>query len=495
MSGHFSSSEIIISRKDNRDAVKRALQKNLLRRLGPRVYTTSVSADPASVVKRNVWLIAAELLPGSLIVDRTALENRPASDGSVFLVADRSYDLELPGVAFRPRPGIGPIGGVDKPFMGALWISSQGRALLENMRPTRGRNHVRPTLSRAEMEEWMERLLRRGGGGEKLNALRDEVKQLAKPLGMEEEAEELYKLISTLLGTSDVPLMTPVARARSIGVGYDPERLELFETLRIALQEVSFARRPVRKNSEYLPFFEAYFSNYIEGTEFEIGEAYDIVFEGAIPAERPHDAHDVISSFRLVSNQAEMSRTATSPSEFVELLKHRHSIIMEGRSEMQPGELKTKSNRWGETVFVEPELVFGTLLRGFETLRTLEDPVARAAFVMFLVAEIHPFADGNGRLARAMMNSELVRAGEERIIIPTVFRAEYLQSLKALTHNNRSSALIEVLSFAQRYVSEIDFSSYDAALGMLTETKAFGKPADAMGSGDRLMLPSKKKLF
>ena len=113
-------------------------------------------------------MAAWELLPGSLIVNRTALENRPALDGSVFLVADRSYDLVLPGITFRPRSGFGPMEEMDKPFMGGLWISSQGRALLENMRPTRARNHVRRTLSRAELEEWMERLPRRGGGAEKM---------------------------------------------------------------------------------------------------------------------------------------------------------------------------------------------------------------------------------------------------------------------------------------------------------------------------------------
>ena len=315
----LSKSEIVVSHPENRDAIKRALQKNQLRRLAPRLYTTSTSAESASVVKRNVWSIAAELLPGALIVDRTALENRPAPDGSIFLVADRSYDLKLPGITLRPRSGIGPIEGVDKPFIGGLWMSSQGRALLENMRPTRARNHIRPTLSRAELEEWMERLLRRGGGSEKLNALRDEVKQLAKPLGMETEAEELSKLISTLLGTSDAPLVTEGAKARSQGLGYDPDRLELFETLRAALAHESFPHRPARKNSEYVPFFEAYFSNYIEGTEFEIGEAYDIIFEGVIPEERPEDAHDILGTFRLVSDQAEMARMAKTPGEFLEV--------------------------------------------------------------------------------------------------------------------------------------------------------------------------------
>lgn len=488
----LSKSEIVISRLENRDAIKRALKKKQLRRLAPRLYTTTWEADPAAIVKRNVWLIASELLPGSLIVDRTALENRPALDGSVFLVADRSYDLVLPGITFRPRSGFGPMEEVDKPFMGGLWMSSQGRALLENMRPTRARNHVRRTLSRAELEEWMERLLRRDGGAEKLNALRDVVKDVAKPLRMEEEAQELSQLISTLLGTHDAPLVTPGAKARSVGLGYDPDRLELFETLRIAFGQTPFGRIPARKNAGYLPFFEAYFSNYIEGTEFEIGEAYHIVFEGAIPEERPEDAHDILGTFRVVSDLAEMTRVAKSSEEFLELLKYRHSIIMDGRKDVRPGEFKIKSNRWGETVFVEPELVPGTLLRGFEYLQTLEDPMARAGFVMFLITEVHPFADGNGRLARIMMNAELVHAGEERIIIPTVFRAEYLQSLKALTHNDRASALIDVLSFAQRYVSEIEFSEYETALRMLTESGAFAKPADAMGSGDRLILPSRQ---
>jgi hypothetical protein len=30
----------------------------------------------------------------------------------------------------------------------------------------------------------------------------------------------------------------------------------------------------------YLPFFEAYFSNFIEGTEFELNEAIALIYEG-----------------------------------------------------------------------------------------------------------------------------------------------------------------------------------------------------------------------
>ncbi|WP_286145042.1 Fic family protein [Bacteroides caecimuris] len=52
----------------------------------------------------------------------------------------------------------------------------------------------------------------------------------------------------------------------------------------------------------------------------------------------------------------------------------------------------------------------------------MTDPFARAIFMMFMISEVHPFNDGNGRIARVMMNAELVRADQSRIIIPTVFR-------------------------------------------------------------------------
>ena len=108
---------------------------------------------------------------------------------------------------------------------------------------------------------------------------------------------------------------------------------------------------------------------------------------------------------------------------------------------------------------------------------------------MFLVSEVHPFIDGNGRIARIMMNAELARANEVRIIIPTVYRLNYLAALKAATHTGNDGALIATLAFARRWTGRIDFSDRRTAEADLARTNALRDAQEAEGAGVRLVLP------
>lgn len=102
---------------------------------------------------------------------------------------------------------------------------------------------------------------------------------------------------------------------------------------------------------------------------------------------------------------------------------------------------------------------------------------------------MHPFDDGNGRIARVMMNAELVATAEQRIMIPQVSRNNYVMALRALTVNGRPDALIRTLDFAQRYTASLDYSSFEGARAMLEQTNAFRDPAEADAAGVRLTLP------
>jgi Fic family protein len=92
---------------------------------------------------------------------------------------------------------------------------------------------------------------------------------------------------------------------------------------------------------------------------------------------------------------------------------------------------------------------------------------------MFVVAETHPFIDGNGRLARIMMNVELVYARQSRIIIPTVYREDYMLALRRLSRSGDPVPYIRMLIHAQSFTASIDFSHYDTALKQLENCNAF----------------------
>jgi hypothetical protein len=331
----------------------------------------------------------------------------------------------------------------------------------------------------------------RHGGEPAVQRLRDDARGVASQLGLPEEFQRLDALIGTLLGTRDAAMESPVAVARAAGLPYDPQRLDLFQRLFTELAGAAPVTRLARPtDGAALPFFEAYFSNFIEGTEFAVDEAADIVFKGYIPKARPEDAHDVLGTWRVVSDQNEMSRLPGDFRELIAVLKSRHARIMEGRPDKGPGRFKTDPNRAGSTTFVAPELVEGTLSKGFEICRGLASPLHRAIFMMFLISEVHPFADGNGRAARIMMNAELVAAGENRIIVPTVYRNNYLTALKALSQNGVTGALVRVMDFAQRYTAAIDFSDLERARSILERTNAFADPTEADAAGIRLVLPT-----
>lgn len=484
--------EVFVSNKEISAQVSRAVADGKLIKLASRLYAKNLVDDPEVIVKRNWYRLLKDYYPDALIADRTALENRPADDGSVFIISDKKRNTELPGMIFNPRKGHGPLES-DLPFINDLRISSESRAFLENMRPSRVRKgSVSRTLSREEMEERLDKLFRLKGD-DYVNQIRDKARSIAKTLGMKKEFQKLDDLIGTLQGTRQRELKTNVGKARKGKEPYDPDRaalfLELFEDLKSVAPDsrsVSHLSQGERTN---LSFFEAYFSNFIEGTEFELSEAADIVFRNTIPSERPDDAHDVLGTYRIVSNYHEMRQVPKDYDDFIVKLKYRHAEIMAARKEKKPGQFKTRVNVAGSTQFVYPELVKGTLRKGFEIYRALEYSFHKAVYMMFLVSEVHPFADGNGRVARIMMNAELVSVQDQKIIIPIVYRNNYLAALKVLTNNRNSIPLIRTLDFAQKFTHSIGWSDYDRAREQLEASNAFLDPGEADREGIRLRLP------
>jgi Fic family protein len=93
-------------------------------------------------------------------------------------------------------------------------------------------------------------------------------------------------------------------------------------------------------------------------------------------------------------------------------------------------------------------------------------------YYSFFVTEIHPFNDGNGRMSRLVMNAELSRVGEARIIIPTLFHEEYVDCQRQLSRQNNPDGLIRALSLMQQWTIAFDYADVNALIEAVKRTNA-----------------------
>jgi len=135
--------------------------------------------------------------------------------------------------------------------------------------------------------------------------------------------------------------------------------------------------------------------------------------------------------------------------------------MLSARKNANPGQFKMQNNRAGQTHFVDYTLVRGTLKKGFEIYTALRHPFSKAVFMLFLISEVHPFDDGNGRISRIMMNAELVHSGQSKVIIPTVFRPDYLGALRQLSRYDNPETLIKAMLRVREFSYNIQGSFYE----------------------------------
>ncbi|OYU96375.1 MAG: cell filamentation protein Fic [Bacteroidetes bacterium B1(2017)] len=489
----FQLQEVLFSSQDPKvsNQLKRLLSKGKIRKIAPRIFTSNFDDPIETIIRRNLFHILGTIYPGTLLSHRSALEFKPSLTGQLFLSTTYTKKVKLPGISLQFLEGPKPIEG-DTKLSGELFVSQKARALLENLQVSRKTGDESKCLSINELEEKLEQIIRINGELE-LNKLRDQARSIAQQLNMTKEFEKLNRLISALLTTKTSKILSsPIAKARAFGLPYDPHRLTLFEDLFRQLKSTEF---PLRIEQNTTPtafrnfaFFESYFSNYIEGTVFEIEEAKKIIQTNKPILSRNDDSHDVLGTYELVSSLKEMQITPTTPDEFLTIICDRHSILLRARPAKKPGLFKDKNNFAGSTSFVDFNLVRGTLIKSFDYYNALNHPFSKAAFIMFVISEVHPFLDGNGRIARIMMNAELVKMGQSKIIIPTVFREDYIGALKKLTKKGKADTYIKMLQRAQEFSANIFGDEMDEMEDYLISCNAFKDDSEFI-----LKIPTRKK--
>ena len=453
--------------------LQRQAAAGVLSRVYVGVYAAKQSDDELAALVRRSWQrIVGVVVPGGVVSHISAMRGGVLPSAEVVLSHPTSFNkkVALPGLTVRLVRGPGPLPGDLSIGTSGLHYAGRARMLLENI----GRKgNLR--VSSEEVERMLVSLLN-ASGERALNDIRDQAAALAPALGAEKPLKELRSIIGALLGTyAHGELLTRAGIAVARGTPIDSERMARFEVLaahlRIApLPRIEHALQGIaRQNAAFL---EAYFSNYVEGTKFDIQQARDIVMNNRVVPSRPKDSHDVLGVFRLAITTPYRDSPPLAGQEFLQGLEAWHAEMLKMRPEVNPGKPKLENNYAGTTQFVDPAMVRGTLAEGSSLARSVPEGLARAIYFAFMISEVHPFDDGNGRLSRLVMNAELTRAGASRIIIPTLYHPQYVDCARALTRKNEPAGFVQSLAKMARWSSQFDFANIDLLIDSVRKTNA-----------------------
>jgi hypothetical protein len=472
----------IKGRDGSADALRKRAARKGWQSLGHGIYCEP-DDDPGALAFSHWHEIVQWAFPDAIVSHRTAISLRPEKD-AVFLTRPvstyRNYKIGPLTISVTP----GDVKVATRPIGKELHASDDARAWLENLSASRRRGGISRALGQAALEAELEKIMTRNGESY-LKAVRCEANDVASQLGLEKEAARLDALIGGLCATRPHAgiLKSTRAIARADREPFDHHVVGCFDALMIALGDSELPAIKVsldRHSWRHQAFMESFFSNYIEGTQFLLSEAEEIVFDRRVDESRHADSHDILAVYDIAVDADEMVNTPSTPEEFRQLLTRRHAFLMHDRPDKRPGQWKEKPNQAGNIIFAAPESVNGTLMQGFERYLDVPSGFARAVFIHFVITQVHPFDDGNGRLARLFLSAELVSADESKIIIPNVKRDDYINGLRLANTEEDFRTMLKVMTQLYRYTAALPWRDYNELVDTLKEHHAFDDPDDGL---------------
>lgn len=194
-----------------------------------------------------------------------------------------------------------------------------------------------------------------------------------------------------------------------------------------------------------------YHSDAIEGNRLTLKETQLVLEEGVTVGGKPLKDHleakDDAEAFDLMVTLVNDKAPLTQ-----ELIQRLHAIVTLGLLD-RPGCYRTGNVRISGSLSSppRPEHIIPLMDEYIAAVRKLSlHPVKKAAVIHYELTRIHPFWDGNGRVARLVMNFSLMREHYPPIIIQQQDRHEYYNALEKADAKDYS----EFATFIARRVNE-----------------------------------------
>ncbi|MDQ3751039.1 MAG: Fic family protein, partial [Acidobacteriota bacterium] len=263
-----------------------------------------------------------------------------------------------------------------------------------------------------------------------------------------------------------------------------------------------------------------YHSNNLEGNSLTYGETKALILFGITAQGKPLKDHFEITGHNEAINWIlEIVKDETPLTE--KFIRELHSLLLKEssykeaqtpnrkptRRKIEVGKYKTQPNHvvtiTGETFyFATPEETPAKMQELIEWFRKEKEkpdvnPIILAALFHYRFISIHPFDDGNGRVARILMNFILMQFGYPPVIIKTEDKENYLAVLR-LADADQFEPFIEYI--AQNLINSLEimirgakgesveeFDDFDKELALLEKKLQFNDKSNRLSKNPQIV--------
>jgi len=207
----------------------------------------------------------------------------------------------------------------------------------------------------------------------------------------------------------------------------------------------------VKRIIEDIRLRHTYHSDAIEGNTLTLQETKLVIEEGVTIGGKPlkdhiearNDAEAFDLMIELVTSKKKISQ---------EIIQQIHEFVMKGIL-TNPGQYRTENVRITGAKINPPNYLkivklMDEYIQNIEKLKL--QTIKKAAFIHHVFVRIHPFIDGNGRVARLLTNFYLMKNGYPPIVIQKEDRKKYYKTLNKADQGDLS----DFATFISRLVNE-----------------------------------------
>lgn len=209
------------------------------------------------------------------------------------------------------------------------------------------------------------------------------------------------------------------------------------------LQQQLWAYRPLSQETlkslrEYYRVGLTYTSNALEGNSLTESETKVVIEDGLTIEGKPlRDVYEAVGHAKAYDYLYDLSHDAPITEETIRAV---HKLFYQQIDPDRAGEYRKvpvfiSGSQYAVAPVAEISKRMQQLVQWYTRHEGKMHPVELAAELHKRFVYIHPFVDGNGRVARLLMNLSLMRNEYNIAIIPAVTRSEYVAALEAGHHD------------------------------------------------------------